>query len=199
MARMSSVDAIARVLADYGPTLLHLAGKSIAHGLASGRPLEISPAHFPDPLRRPVASFITLHLNGKLRGCTGSPMACRPLAADVAVNAFTSAFRDPRFDPLVAEEAARIETEVSLLTDPEPMEFSSQDDLIAKLVPGRDGLILVAGQKRGLFLPQVWDSVADARDFLDHLKVKAGLARNFWSDDVRIDRFLALKTSTAAA
>ena len=192
---MSSTDAIKAVLAGFGATLLDVAEASIAHGLETGQPLAVAPADYPDPLRRHTASFVTLHLDGRLRGCTGSPAACRPLARDVAENAFSSAFTDPRFDPLAAHEAPRIETEVSLLTDAEPMAFSSEDDLIARLAPGRDGLILAIGDKRGLFLPQVWDMVGDARDFLKQLKIKAGLAEDFWSADIRISRFLACKPS----
>ncbi len=192
---MSSIDAIKAVLAGFGPMLVDVAEASIAHGLRTGHPLGVAPADYPAALRRHTASFVTLHLDGKLRGCTGSPAAWRPLAEDVAANAFKSAFGDPRFDPLKAHEAPRLDTEVSLLTEAEPVAFSSEDDLIAKLVPGRDGLILEFGDKRGLFLPQVWDMIADARAFLTHLKTKAGLAEDFWSDDIRISRFFALKAS----
>ena len=192
---MSSTDSIKATLAGFGATLLDVAEASIAHGLETGRPLAVAAADYPDPLRRHTASFVTLHLDGRLRGCTGSPAACRPLARDVAENAFSSAFADPRFDPIAADEAGRLETEVSLLTDAEPMSFSSEDDLVAGLVPGRDGLILAAGDRRGLFLPQVWDMIGDAGEFLRQLKIKAGLAEDFWSADIRVDRFFALKIS----
>jgi len=192
---MSSAESIKAVAAEFGPALLDIAEASIAHGLKSGRPLPVATKDYPEDLRRPTASFVTLHLDGRLRGCTGSPTACRPLAQDVAVNAYHSAFDDPRFDPVARHEAARLDTEISLLTDPEPVAFSSEDDLIARLVPGRDGLILQCAGNRGLFLPQVWDSVPDAREFLDHLKVKAGLKKDFWSPDVRIDRFFAVKAA----
>ena len=192
---MSSAEAIETVIARFGPALLDLAEASIAHGLRNGRPLALARADYPDQLHRHTASFVTLHLDGELRGCTGTAVACRPLAEDVAENAFNSAFGDPRFDPLAEHEAGRLDTDVSLLTDPEPVAFSSEDDLIAGLVPGRDGLILEAGGKRGLFLPQVWDVVAGPREFLSHLKIKAGLKENFWSPDIRISRFLAFKTS----
>ncbi len=190
---MSSTDAIKAVLADFGQALLDLAEESITHGLTSGRPLAVSPADYAEQLRRPVASFVTLHLDGKLRGCTGSVSARRPLAEDVAINAYHSAFDDPRFDPVTRHEAPRLEVEISLLTEAEPMAFSTQDDLIGQIVPERDGLILEHDGTRGLFLPQVWDEVLDAKDFLDHLKVKAGLKKNFWSPDIRVSRFFALK------
>ncbi|MHA1109289.1 MAG: AmmeMemoRadiSam system protein A [Alphaproteobacteria bacterium] len=192
---MSSTDALEAVLARFGPALLDLAGDSITHGLTSGRPLAVSTADYAAELRRKVASFVTLHLDGKLRGCTGSVTACRPLVEDVAINAYHSAFDDPRFDPVAQDEAPRLEVEISLLTEAEPMAFSSQDDLIGQIVPGRDGLILEQDGKRGLFLPQVWDNVGDSQDFLDHLKVKAGLKKRFWSPDIRISRFFALKAA----
>ena len=194
---MSSAEEIETVIARFGPALLDLAEASIAHGLRNGRPLAVALADYPDQLHHHTASFVTLHLDGKLRGCTGTAVACRPLAEDVAGNAFSSAFDDPRFDPLAEHEAARLDTEVSLLTGPEPVAFRSEQALIAGLVPGRDGLILESGSARGLFLPQVWDMVAGPGDFLSHLKIKAGLKKNFWSPDIRISRFLAFKTSRA--
>ena len=185
------------LIARFGTVLLDLAEASIRHGVGAGRPLGVAPSEFHDDLWRPGASFVTLHLDGRLRGCTGSAVACQPLARDVAVNAFSSAFSDPRFDPVAAHEVDRLDTEISLLTAPEPMSFTSESDLVAQLVPGRDGLILEAGGKRGLFLPQVWDTVPDAADFLAHLKIKAGLKEDFWSDRVRMRRFFAHKTGRA--
>ena len=181
----------------FGTVLLDLAAASIRHGVGAGRALGVAPAEFSDDLWRPGASFVTLHLDGRLRGCTGSAVACQPLARDVAENAYASAFTDPRFDPVAAPEVDRLDTEISLLTAPEPMRFTSESDLLAQLVPGRDGLILEAGGQRGLFLPQVWDTVPDAADFLAHLKIKAGLKENFWSESVRVRRFYAHKTGRA--
>ena len=181
----------------FGTQLLDLADASIRHGVGAGRALTVAQADFADDLWRPGASFVTLHLDGRLRGCTGSAVASMPLARDVAVNAYASAFTDPRFDPVTANEVARLDTEISLLTQPTPMSFTSEADLLSQLVPGRDGLILEAGASRGLFLPQVWDMVASPADFMAHLKIKAGLAKDFWSDGVRIRRFFAHKITRA--
>ena len=155
-------------------------------------------AHFglpPDPvtpppeLAEPGASFVTLTQNGRLRGCIGSLEAQRPLATDVAENAFAAAFRDPRFPPLSQEELARTRVEVSLLTPAKPFPVSGEEDALARLQPGIDGLILSFGRRRATFLPQVWESLPDPRQFMRELKLKAGLAADFWDPAVTLARY----------
>ena len=126
-------------------------------------------------LAQPGATFVTLTLDGMLRGCIGSLQAHRPLGVDVAANAENAAFRDPRFAPLAAHEWPRVEAEVSLLTAPERVAFSDEVDLLVKLRPGVDGVILEQGPRRGTFLPQVWETLPDRRRFVEELKRKAGL------------------------
>ena len=159
-------------------------------------------AHFglpPDPvtpppeLAEPGASFVTLTQNGRLRGCIGSLEAQRPLATDVAENAFAAAFRDPRFPPLSQEELARTRVEVSLLTPAKPFPVSGEEDALARLQPGIDGLILSFGRQRATFLPQVWESLPDPRQFMRELKLKAGLAADFWDPAVTLARYGARK------
>lgn len=155
-------------------------------------------AHFglpPDPvtpppeLAEPGASFVTLTQNGRLRGCIGSLEAQRPLATDVAENAFAAAFRDPRFPPLSQEELARTRVEVSLLTPAKPFPVSGEEDALARLQPGIDGLILSFGRRRATFLPQVWESLPDPRQFMRELKLKAGLSADFWDPAVTLARY----------
>ena len=179
------------------PVLLDVADDSIRRGIETGMAPAVAAGDYALELRRHAASFITLRIKGELRGCTGSAFAHQPLVSDVAKNAFAAAFTDSRFRPLAASEAAVMRTEISLLTAPEPMKFSSEPDLLAQLVAGRDGLILKEGGPRGLFLPQVWDTVPDAAGFLAQLKIKAGLKKNFWSERVRVRRFFAHKTGRA--
>ncbi len=112
--------------------------------------------------------------------------------------AFLSAFKDPRFLPLAASEFAATAIEVSVLSPPEPVRFTDQDDLAARLVPGRDGLILEHEGGRGLFLPQLWETLADACLFLRHLKDKAGLPPRPLGPDVRAFRFETIKFTEAA-
>lgn len=170
--------------------LLDLARQSIAHGLESGRPLKIDQADFPDELSQPRATFVTLERAGQLRGCIGMLEAMRPLAEDVAENAFSAAFRDPRFPPLSAAELVDLELHISVLSPAEAMHFDSEADLLKQLRPGLDGLILREDGRRATFLPAVWDDLPDPSQFLRHLKQKAGLPAAYWSDSLQVSRYV---------
>ncbi len=169
--------------------LIDVAWGSIRHGLASGDPAPVNPTDFPPRLCEPGAAFVTLHLHGALRGCVGHLEAIRPLVVDVADNAFAAAFRDPRFQPLEAGELADLSLEVSVLTPAEPLQFESQEDLLAQLRPGVDGVILKDRGARGTFLPAVWDSLPEPHRFLAELKRKAGLPSDHWSDSLKVWRY----------
>lgn len=169
-------------------TLLGLARASIREGL-KGQKLAVHADDHPPPLRAPGASFVTLHIERELRGCIGSLEARAPLAMDVANNAWSAAFRDPRFDPLTAREYERLDIHLSILTAPEPMRFSSEEDLLNQLRPGVDGLVIEESFRRGTFLPSVWEQLPEARAFLRALKRKAGLPVDFWSDRLRVSRY----------
>lgn len=169
--------------------LLEVAAASIRHGLEKGRPLPVNLDDYPETLRQPGASFVTLNIDGQLRGCIGSLEATRPLVEDVADNAFAAAFRDPRFPPVSAAEYPQLEYHISILTPAEPMQFESEEDLIRQLRPGVDGLVLSDRGRRGTFLPSVWQSLPDPRDFLRHLKQKAGLPPDHWSDTLQVARY----------
>jgi hypothetical protein len=135
------------------------------------------------------ATFVTLTQNGQLRGCIGSLEAHRPLAEDVKANARFAAFHDPRFAPLTKNELAHTRVEVSLLTPAVPMIFSAESDAIRQMQPGIDGMIFECYGRRGTFLPQVWESLPEPRDFFTHLKQKAGFSPDFWSPDVKLYRY----------
>lgn len=169
--------------------LIEVARASIETGLRTGRPLAPDPLAYPEPLRAVRASFVTLHREGGLRGCIGGLVALRPLVADVAEHAFAAAFRDPRFPPLSAHELGGLDVHVSILSPLEPLAFASEEDLVAQLRPGVDGLVLEAAGRRGTFLPAVWEAVPEPREFLRELKRKAGLAPDFWSGAVRVQRY----------
>lgn len=140
-------------------------------------------------LSRPAATFVTLTQGGQLRGCVGSLEAYRPLASDVADNALSAAFRDMRFAALERAELAHTRVEVSLLEASEAINFSDEANAIACLRPGVDGLILTHGSRRATFLPQVWESLPDPRRFMAQLKLKAGLAADFWDEDIKLARY----------
>ena len=149
------------------------------------------------PARRPEgaeferrgAAFVSLHRGEALHGCIGSLAAWRPLVDDVRGNALAAAFEDPRAVPIDRAGLRAIEVEVSLLSPHVPIDFESENDAIAALRPGVDGLVLRWGEYRGTFLPQVWESLPEAGEFLRHLKRKAGLRGDFWAPDVRLDRY----------
>ena len=164
-------DAIAPEVA--GRTLIEIAKDSIANGLGlSSAPAKRSQLPW---LLQPGASFITLTIDGALRGCIGSLSATRPIGEDVATNARAAAFQDPRFPKLERDEWPRCRVEVSLLSAPKPIAFGDEAELLAQIHAGDDGLILEAEGKRATYLPQVWEVLSDKRQFLDELKKKAGL------------------------
>ncbi len=170
---------------ELGNVLLTIARSAIADKFAL--PTPPSPTHA--ALSEPGATFVTLKRAGELRGCIGSVRPVRPLGVDVRANAIGAAFGDPRFPPLTAFEFDNVNVEVSLLTADEPIHAIDEDDLLARLRPGLDGLILQLGQRRATFLPQVWDALPDPREFLAALKQKAGLPAEFWSPQLNVSRY----------
>jgi AmmeMemoRadiSam system protein A len=181
------------VTADPGPALLVRARNAIAARL--GQPTQAEPAHL--GLNQPGATFVTLTQGGQLRGCIGSLQAHRPLDQDVRANAVAAASSDPRFPPLKAEELPRTRVEVSLLTAPQPMTFADEADALRQLRPNVDGVIFIAGQRRSTFLPQVWEQLPQARQFMAHLKQKAGLPADYWSSEVQLQRYEVQKWKEA--
>ncbi len=173
--------------------LLRLARASIRHGLDTGTALPVDLAEQSEAFQADGAAFVTLHLGGQLRGCIGHLEPIQALAMDVADNAFAAAFRDPRFPPVRPAEIDALHIELSVLTPSRPIAFNSEDELIAALRPGIDGVILAEtgahGERRGTFLPSVWEQLPQPRDFLRHLKHKAGLSPDHWSDDMRAWRY----------
>jgi AmmeMemoRadiSam system protein A len=174
---------------DLRSELLDIAAESIRHGLTQGGPLPVYVENYSPELQQQRACFVTLHRSGNLRGCIGHLEAIQALVKDVADNAYAAAFRDPRFPPVNPEEVNNLDIHISVLTPSEPLEFDSEQDLLGKIRPGVDGLILEEKNHRGTFLPSVWESLPQPRDFLQHLKLKAGLPGNYWSDRIRIYRY----------
>lgn len=147
---------------------------------------------WPALLRESGATFVTLHLLGKLRGCIGSLTADEPLLQNIVHNTHAAALRDPRFLPVEAGDVASIRLDIAVLTSPSTMQVRDESDLLNQLRPGIDGLILQLGERRATFLPSVWGSLAEPQLFLDHLRLKAGLPRDFWAADLRFSRYEAL-------
>jgi len=126
-------------------------------------------------LQQDGASFVTLTRGGDLRGCIGSLEPRRPLVVDVRENAISAAMRDPRFMPVNAEEVDDLHIEISVLSEPEPLLYQGSDDLMAKLRPGVDGVVIEASVNRATFLPQVWEKLPEPTQFLEQLCRKAYL------------------------
>jgi AmmeMemoRadiSam system protein A len=136
--------------------------------------------NLPQRLSSPGASFVTLTIGDRLRGCIGTLQAVFPLADDVILRASAAAKDDPRFPPVSESELALLSLEVSVLSEPRPMTFTDPTDLLARLRPGIDGVILVYGRQRATFLPQVWERVPEPIQFLEMLCRKAALPADAW-------------------
>jgi uncharacterized protein len=169
--------------------LIAIAKQSIQQGLLSGGAIKLNLDDYPEALQAKRATFVTLELDGELRGCVGMLEATRPLVQDVAENAYAAAFRDRRFRPLSTDEFKQIQLHISVLSEPETINFDSEADLIRQLRPFIDGLILVEGGRRATFLPTVWNSLPEPEDFLEHLKRKAGWSSHYWSENLKAFRY----------
>jgi len=128
-------------------------------------------------------TFVTLTIEGGLRGCIGNIIPQESLIEGVKANAVSAAFRDPRFKPLSKKEWKKVKIEISILTDPRPLDYSDKDDLLEKLRPGIDGVIIKKDYHQSTFLPQVWEQLPDKKEFLNHLCLKAGLDGDEWKKE----------------
>ena len=135
--------------------------------------------YFSEHIKEKKSCFVTLTVRGQLRGCIGG-FTPAPLYEAVINNATLAAFEDPRFRPLTKAEFPLLEIEISVLSAPTALKFSSPHDLIGKLRPEVDGVVLIRGGQRVTFLPQVWKQFPDPDKFLAELCKKEGWAENDW-------------------
>jgi len=164
---------------EQGASLLQLARRSIGRKL--GR-REENPILNGNALRRKSGTFVTLKIRGQLRGCIGNIEPADTLVESIERNALHAAFHDFRFSPLIPEELDRVRIDISILTPASLLEYTDGEDLVRKLRPGVDGVILSYGQTGATFLPQVWDQLPQPEQFLGHLCRKAGLPERTWCD-----------------
>ena len=169
--------------------MLTTALASIEQGLHTGRDDYSVPPGLPAGMTAPAASFVTLTTPSGLRGCIGSLEARSGLLEGVAENAYSAAFRDPRFPPLSANELPDLTLEISVLSPLVPVDFADQQELLSKMVPGEAGWVLEDKLHRGTFLPSVWSSLDRPDIFLRELKRKAGLAPDYWSESIKLWRY----------
>lgn len=161
--------------------LLRLARQAIEAAAAGREPPGIDPEEFSARLFEPGAVFVTLtEADGELRGCIGTLQAYQPLVEDVREHAAAAAMHDYRFLPVAPEEVAGLSIEISRLTAPQPLEYDTPEQLLERLRPGVDGVILRDGRSRATFLPQVWEKVPRPEEFLGHLCLKMGAPANLW-------------------
>ncbi len=160
--------------------LLTLARESLEKGVTGSKLPELPMETLSSRLRSPGASFVTLSRRGELRGCIGAIEPYQPLAEDVREHAIAAALQDYRFPPVIPEELPEINIEISCLTQPDRMDYEDADDLLKKLRPGIDGVVLKDGFRRATFLPQVWEKIPQPQQFMDHLCQKMGVAPGTW-------------------
>ena len=174
---MSGID---RLTPEERSMLLEQARYAIEAGVRA-EPLD--PLHledFPPRLRHNGVTFVTLTIEGRLRGCVGALEAYQPLIEDVREHALAAAMEDFRFPPVQPGELEKISIEISRLTAPQPLDYESPDDLLKKLRPGIDGVVLRDGLRRATFLPQVWQKLSSPKTFLEHLCQKMGGPTDLW-------------------
>lgn len=160
--------------------LLHLAREAMEHGVRGEKLPALDEATLPPKLREDGASFVTLSVRGQLRGCIGALEPYQSLAQDVCEHAVAAALEDPRFPPVSERELNGIQIEVSRLTRPVPLEYKDASDLLSKLRPHVDGVILRDSFRRATFLPQVWEKIPDPAEFLSNLCYKMGVSPDAW-------------------
>lgn len=160
--------------------LLELARQSLELGVCAEPLSPIDLDTLPQRLREPGATFVTLTRNGELRGCIGALEAYLPLAEDVREHAIAAALQDYRFPQVRPEELPEIEIEISRLTKPQPLDYIGPEDLLTKLRPGIDGVVIRDGPRRATFLPQVWEKIPDPAIFLSYLCQKMGAVPDLW-------------------
>ena len=160
--------------------LLRLAREALERGVRGESLPPLDRLALPASLLEEGSSFVTLTEHGQLRGCVGSLEPYQSLAEDVREHAVAAALKDPRFPPVREAELSHIEIEVSRLTAPVPLEYHDAEDLLARLHPYEDGVVIRDGFHRATFLPQVWEKIPDPAQFLEHLCYKMGANPDLW-------------------
>jgi AmmeMemoRadiSam system protein A len=179
---MKEADNSTTLTEEQGMTLVRLARATIGArlGIAAGGP-KVSEAELRDPVfQEQRGTFVTLKIKNQLRGCMGCLTPSETILEGIQRNAINAAFNDPRFPALTPPELDQAEIEISILTNPLVLEYTDGRDLLQKLQPGVDGVIIGKGLARATFLPQVWEQLPNAEDFLAHLCRKACLSPDEW-------------------
>jgi len=169
--------------------LLDIALQSIQYGLNEKHSFKPELSDFDSDLQQKKATFVTLKKNDQLRGCIGILQATRTLVEDVYHNAYAAAFQDSRFAPVTGNELDQLSVHISILSPSSKMMFDSEQELIDQIQIGIDGIILEDTGRKATFLPSVWEQLNDKKELLKHLKLKAGLPADHWSDTLKVSRY----------
>jgi AmmeMemoRadiSam system protein A len=180
---MSTSEDSKHMTEEQGKRLINLARRTIAKklGILDESNKVIPDNDLTDPgFQEKSGTFVTLKIKGQLRGCMGCLTSSETILEGIQRNALNSAFNDPRFPALTSTELDQTEIDISILTSPQDLEYTKGDDLLEKLRPNIDGVIINKGLARATFLPQVWEQLPKPEDFLVHLCRKAGLSPDEW-------------------
>lgn len=180
----------------YKNELFKIAARSLAKAVQDGKHYTPSRQDYDNNLFNKGASFVTLYHNKQLRGCIGTIVPQTSIAHDIADNTYRAALEDSRFQPLRPDELDGLNYSISLLTGFEPVAYASEADLLDKIIPGVDGLILRDGDRQGVFLPAVWKQLPDKAEFLNNLKIKAGFSPSYWSNKIKVYRFRTVEINS---
>jgi AmmeMemoRadiSam system protein A len=180
LSMKNRMDSLQSLNEEQGQILVKLARQTIEERLDK-RSIKVDPDTMMDSaFKDNRGTFVTLTINKQLRGCIGNLDSKDSIMDGIERNAINAAFRDPRFPPLKADELNRVDIEVSILTEPQPLEYRDSKDLLSKLRVNVDGVILRKGSASATFLPQVWEQLPQPEKFLSHLCTKAGLPADTW-------------------
>ena len=174
------MDATKWLSEDEGKYLLGVARETIKNRLDNIEESPINWKEIPKKFQERLGTFVTVTIEDSLRGCIGHIIPRESLIEGIKENAINAAFKDPRFHPLTKEEYNKIDIEISILTSPQELSYAGAEDLLKKLRPGIDGVIIKKGFYEATFLPQVWEQLTDKEEFLSHLCLKAGLSPDSW-------------------
>ncbi|MBU0722365.1 AmmeMemoRadiSam system protein A [Patescibacteria group bacterium] len=175
--------------------LLNLAREAIKSKLENSI-FKVDTTKISNALKQKRGTFVTLKNNGKLRGCIGHLVAAQALCDDVIENARAAAFLDPRFAPLTKSEFEKIDIEISVLSSSKKLKYESLHSLIKNLKRNKPGVILKHNGRMATFLPQVWNELPNAKQFLSNLCLKAGLDPDEWTREVEIETYTVEKISS---
>ena len=180
---MDTTEASTNITEEQGMRLIQVARRTIAAKLGTLIEADkvVSDRDLADPaFRKKRGTFVTLKIKNQLRGCMGCLTPSETILEGIQRNAINAAFNDPRFPALTPVELDRAKIDISILTSPRELKYTNGNDLLEKLRPNIDGVIINKGLARSTFLPQVWEQLPRTEDFLAHLCRKAGLSPDEW-------------------